>query len=93
LRGAVERVGALRCRVTDEAWRFTGISALAQQPFHPAGRRLPCSPRTSSAFASTKQRSGCSPMASMRRDSPASAPPAAGAGVVIGNLATPSRCG
>ena len=32
---AVERVGALKLPTShDEAWRFTGISALAEQSFH-----------------------------------------------------------
>ncbi len=35
---AVERVGVLKLPTSrDEAWRFTGISALAQQSFHPVG--------------------------------------------------------
>ena len=34
---ALERVGALKLPSSrDEAWRFTGVSALAQQSFHPA---------------------------------------------------------
>jgi len=34
---ALERVGALKLPTSrDEAWRFTGVAALAQQAFHPA---------------------------------------------------------
>jgi Fe-S cluster assembly protein SufD len=40
---AVERVGVLRLPTSsDEAWRFTGISALAKESFHPAtGKAMP----------------------------------------------------
>jgi Fe-S cluster assembly protein SufD len=88
---AVERVGALKLPTShDEAWRFTGISALAQQPFHPAGAPAALQPADIERFRIDE--------AAIRlvfvdgvhapRLSSIGAAGTAGAGVVIGNLAT-----
>ena len=88
---AVERVGALKLPTSnDEAWRFSGIAALAQHSFHPAAAPAALQPADIERFRIDE--------AAIRivfvdgvyspRLSSIGAAGTAGAGVVIGNLAT-----
>jgi len=59
---AVERVGALKLPTSnDEAWRFSGIAALAQQSFHPGAAPAALQPADIERFrideAAIRQRS------------------------------------
>jgi Fe-S cluster assembly protein SufD len=88
---AVERVGALRLPTAhDEAWRFTGISALAQQSFHPAAAPADLQPADLERFRIDEAASRLVFVDGVHapRLSSIGAAGTAGAGVVIGNLAT-----
>lgn len=88
---AVERVGALKLPTShDEAWRFTGISALAQQSFHPAAAPAALQPADIERFRIDEAAIRLVFVDGVHAPqlSSVGAAGTAGAGVVIGNLAT-----
>ena len=87
---AVERVGVLKLPTSrDEAWRFTGISALAQQSFHPAGARAALQPADIERFR-LDEAATCLVFVDGVHAPELSSVGADSAGVVVGNLATAS---
>lgn len=88
---AVERVGALKLPTShDEAWRFTAISALAQQSFHPAATPATLQPADIERFDIDEAAIRLVFIDGVHAPqlSSVGAAGTAGAGVVIGNLAT-----
>ena len=85
---AVERVGALKLPTShDEAWRFTGISAFAQQSFHPAAAPAALEPADIERFRIDEAATRLVFVDGVHAPR-LSSTGAAGAGVVIGDLAT-----